>query len=66
MRFSAGSSGIPIRTISCADPARYAHGAFSYDNRVEGDIAGFSGREHIRYAGTLVYLMAFQGGVIGF
>ena len=47
-------------------PRRYTHGAFSYDNRVEGDIAGFSGREHIRYADTLVYLMVFHGGVIGF
>ena len=47
-------------------PRRYTHGAFSYDNRVEGGIAGFSGREHIRYADTLVYLMAFHGGVIGF
>ncbi len=47
-------------------PRNYLYGQWSYDNRVDGDIAGFSGREHIRYADTMVYLMEFHGGVIGF
>ena len=55
MRFNAGSSAIPIPEHLMRGPRRYTHGAFSYDNLVEGDIARFSGREHIRYADTLVY-----------
>jgi hypothetical protein len=45
-------------------PAEFEEGGFRYVNTVHGDVAAFHGEEQILRAGSTVYALRYQGGLI--
>ena len=45
-------------------PAEFVDGDFRYLNTVNGDVAAFNGEEQILKAGSAVYALRYQGGLM--
>lgn len=45
-------------------PKEFKKGDFSYQNKVEGNISNFSGKEIIYYKNKIVYFLKYHGGII--
>lgn len=45
-------------------PAEYRNGSFRYENKVDGEVDGFSGTEKIFQGDTCVYEASYLGGLV--